>query len=250
MPTVPSQRVALVTGGALGIGRAVAERLAADGLAVAIGHHSHPADDCLEAIAAGGGTGTAVELDVTDATSVNAAIVRVLEAFGRLDVLVNNAGGLLARVPIGEMTDDHWDRVLSLNLTGAFRATRAAIPHFAAGGRIVNVSSLAAEHGGGPGASAYAAAKAGLIGFTRATAKELGPRGITVNAIAPGFIEGTPFHTTFSTSEAQAAMAAGAALGRAGGPAEVAALVAYLASPDAAFVTGTVIDINGGSYFT
>jgi 3-oxoacyl-[acyl-carrier protein] reductase len=248
--TDPRARVALVTGGALGIGRAVAERLAADGLVVAVGHHNHPADDTVDRVADAGGSAIAVELDVTDSASVDAAMATVMAACGRLDILVNNAGGLLARVPIADMTDEHWERVLSLNLGGAFRTTRAAIPHLAPGGRIVNVSSLAAEHGGGPGASAYAAAKAGLIGFTRATAKELGPRGITVNAIAPGFIDGTPFHATFSTPEAQQAMITGAAVGRAGDPGDVANLVAYLASPEAGFVTGTVIDINGGTYFT
>ena len=163
---------------------------------------------------------------------------------------MNNAGGLLARVAIAEMTDEHWHRVLELNLSGAFYCTRAAAAHLGPGGRIVNLSSLAAENGGGPGATAYAAAKAGLVGFTRAAAKELGGRGITVNAIAPGFIDETPFHATFSSADAQQAMIAQAAVGRAGSPADVAALVSYLASPEAGFVTGTVIDVNGGSYYT
>ena len=163
---------------------------------------------------------------------------------------MNNAGGLVARVRIDEMSDDHWDRVLALNLSSAFYCTRAAAPHLGPGGRIVNVSSQAGQGGGGPGASAYAAAKAGLIGFTRASAKELGGRGITVNAIAPGFIGDTPFHATFSTPEAQQAMAAQAALGRAGVPDDVAAVVAFLASPGSGYITGTVSDVNGGSYFT
>jgi 3-oxoacyl-[acyl-carrier protein] reductase len=140
--------------------------------------------------------------------------------------------------------------VLALNLTSVFYCTRAAAAHMVEGGRIVNLSSQAAQGGGGPGASAYAAAKAGLIGFTRAMAKELGPRGITVNAIAPGFIDDTPFHATFSTPEAQASMVAAAAVGRAGTPADVAAAVAYLVSPEAGFVSGAVLDLNGASYFT
>ena len=244
------RRVALVTGGALGIGRAIALRLAADGAAVVIGYHSHPPDDAVAEIVAHGGEAIALEIDVTDRQGVDAAVAAVVERLGRLDILVNNAGGLLARVRIEDMTDEHWDQVLALNLTGAFYCTRAAARHLGRGGRIVNVSSQAAQNGGGPGASAYAAAKAGLIGFTRATAKELGGRGITVNAVAPGFIGDTPFHATFTSPDAQLAMVAQAALGRAGEPVDVAAVVSFLASPDSGYMTGTVSDVNGGSSFT
>lgn len=244
------RRVALVTGGAVGIGRAIALRLAADGAAVAIGYHAHPADDVVAEIHAQGGEALGVELDVTDRRKVDAAVAEVVAHFGRLDILVNNAGGLLARVTIDEMSDEHWNRVLELNLTSAFYCTRAAAPHLGRGGRIVNVASNAAQNGGGPGASAYAAAKAGLIGFTRASARELGGKGVTVNAVAPGFIGGTPFHAAFSSPDAQRAMVAQAAAGRAGEPADVAGVVAYLASPAAGFMTGTVSDVNGGSYFT
>jgi len=244
------RRVALVTGGAAGLGRAIAVRLAADGAAVAIGYHEHPADEAVAEIEAHGGEAFALPLDVTDRRRVDEVVADVVARFGRLDILVNNAGGLLARVAIEAMSDDHWHRILELNLTGAFYCTRAVAPHLGRGGRIVNVSSLAAQSGGGPGATAYAAAKAGLIGFTRAAAKELGGRGVTVNAITPGFIGDTAFHTTFSSPEAQRAMVAQTALGRAGEPADVAALVAYLASPDSGYLTGTVSDINGGSYFT
>lgn len=244
------RRVALVTGGALGLGRAIALRLAADGAAVAVGYHSYPADEAVAEIEAQGGEAVAVPLDVTDRQWVDQAVADLIARFGRLDILVNNAGGLLARLTIDEMSDDHWHQVLELNLTSAFYCTRAAAPHLGRGGRIVNVSSLAGQNGGGPGASAYAAAKAGLLGFTRASAKELGGKGVTVNAIAPGFIGDTPFHATFSSPELQRAMVAQAAIGRAGQPADVAAIVAYLVSPAAGFMTGTVSDINGGSYFT
>jgi len=243
-------RVALVTGGAIGIGRAICLRLAVDGASVAIGYHSHPADATMAEINDLGGVALAVSMDVTDHESVARAVGEVVERLGGLDILVNNAGGLLARVPIAEMSSAHWDAVVALNLTSAFSCIRAAIPHLGEDGRIINISSLAAENGGGQGAAAYAAAKAGMIGLTRAAAKELGPRGVTVNAITPGFITDTPFHETFSTTEAQRAMVAQAAVGRAGEPADVAAAVAYLASRDAGFMTGVVVDLNGGSYFT
>lgn len=243
-------RIALVTGGALGLGRAIALRLAADGVAVAVGYHSHPPDEVLAEVRAAGGRAIGVRLDVTDRRRVDEAVDEVVAELGGLDILVNNAGGLLARVPIDGMPDDHWDRIIALNLTGVFACTRAALRHLRPGGRIVNVSSLAAQNGGGPGAAAYAAAKAGVIGLTRATAKEAGAGGVTVNAIAPGFIDETPFHATFSSPDAQRAMVAQSAVGRAGTPADIAALVAYLASPESGFVTGTVTDINGGSYYS
>jgi 3-oxoacyl-[acyl-carrier protein] reductase len=243
-------RVALVTGGAVGLGRSFASRLASAGAAVVVGYHSVSADEAVAEITADGGVAVGMRMDVTDRREVDDAIQQVLERFGRIDTLVNNAGGLVARVTVAEMSDDHWRTVLDLNLTSAFYCTRAVAPHLGVGGRIINVSSLAAENGGGPGAAAYAAAKAGLIGLTRACAKELGGRGITVNAISPGFIGDTPFHAQFSTIESQQSMISQAAVGRAGVPGDVSAMVAYLASADAGFVTGAVFDINGGSYFT
>lgn len=247
---VQNQRVAVVTGGAVGIGRAICARLAADGVAVAIGYHSHTPDGALEEIEALGGIAIGVPLDVTDRQAVADGIGAVVNRLGSLDILVNNAGGLVARRDLREMTDDHWDTVIALNLTSTFACTRAAAALMTGGGRIINVSSLAAQNGGGQGAAAYAAAKAGVIGLTRAAAKELGARGITVNAITPGFIGGTPFHDTFSTPEAQQAMVTQAAVARAGDPSDMAALVSYLASAEAGFINGVVIDANGGSYFT
>jgi len=245
-----SGRVALVTGGAVGLGRSIASRLAAAGAAVVVGYHSESADAAVAEIAASGGVAVGIRMDVTDPPQIEDAVQDILERFGRIDTLVNNAGGLVARVTVGEMSDDHWRTVIDLNLTSAFYCTRAVAPHLGAGGRIINISSLAAENGGGPGGAAYAAAKAGMIGLTRACAKELGGRGITVNAVAPGFIGDTPFHAKFSTIESQRSMIEQAAARRAGTPDDVSAMVAYLASADAGFVTGAVFDINGGSYFT
>lgn len=241
--------VALVTGGAVGIGRAISLRLARDGFAVAIAYHSRPADSVVDEIVSAGGTAIGVAVDVTSSSQIEAVVGTVVAQLGRLDVLVNNAGGLVARVPLGAMSDEHWRDVIDLNLTSVFACTRAAIPHLGEGGRIINISSLAALNGGGAGAGAYAAAKAGVIGLTYATAKEVGPSGVTVNAITPGYISDTPFHETFSSAEAQDAMVGATAVGRAGVPDDVAGVVSYLASADAGFVTGTVTDLNGGSYF-
>jgi len=243
------RRVALVTGGAIGIGRAIVHRLAADGIAVAVGHHRAPAD-VVDEVRAAGGVAAPVAVDVTDPAAVEAAFATTVAELGRVDIVINNAGGLLARVPIETMSDAHWEAVVTLNLTSVFTCTRAALAHLGPGGRIVNIVSLAAQDGGGAGSSAYAAAKAGVVGFTRASAKELGGRGITVNAIAPGFIDETPFHATFSTAAARAAAVQRTVVGRAGTPADIADAVAWLVAPGSGFVTGTVIDLNGGAHFT
>jgi 3-oxoacyl-[acyl-carrier protein] reductase len=243
-------KVALVTGAGVGIGRDAAEKLAQDGFDVAITYLSHPADEVVAAIEAAGRRALALQVDGKDSSAVNRTVATVVEQLGGIDVLVNNVGGLVARHSIAEMTDEHWHAVIDVNLSSAFYFTRAVAPHLSEGGRIINIGSLAGENGGSAGAGAYAASKAGLAGFTRASAKEFGPSGITVNAIAPGFIDDTPFHATFSTAEAQKAMVDSTAVQRRGIPADVSAVVRFLASPDAGFVTGAVIDLNGGSYFS
>jgi 3-oxoacyl-[acyl-carrier protein] reductase len=243
-------RVALVTGAGVGIGRDAAERLADNGFDVAVTYLTHEADELVAAIEARGRRAIALKVDGTDSAAVTAAVDEVVERLGGLDVLVNNVGGLIGRHAIAEMTDEHWHAVIDVNLSSAFYFTRAAARHLADGGRIINIGSLAGENGGSAGAAAYAASKAGLAGFTRGAAKEFGARDITVNAIAPGFIDDTPFHATFSTAEAQQAMVDATAVGRRGVPADVSAVVEFLASPGAGFVTGAVIDLNGGSYFS
>ena len=147
------------------------------------------------------------------------------------------------------MSYGHWDHVLELNLTSVFSCTRVALPYIPEGGRIVNISSLAAHNGGGQGSAAYSAAKAGVNGFTRSLAKELGPRRITVNAISPGLILDTPFHQTFTPEADQQLAIKATPLGRAGKPSDVAGAVLFLVSESGSFCTGVVIDLNGGTYF-
>jgi 3-oxoacyl-[acyl-carrier protein] reductase len=242
--------VALVTGGAVGIGRDIAVRLAEDGADVALTYLSHAPDEALAEIRALGRRAHAIEVDATDTEAVSTAVDEVVGHLGPVGVLVNNAGGLVGRTPLADMSTVHWHRVLDVNLSSAFYFLRAAAPQMPAGGRIVNIGSLAGDNGGSAGAAAYAAAKAGLAGLTRAAAKEFAPAGITVNAVAPGFIDQTPFHSTFSTATAVDAMTKSTAVGRPGLPSEVAHTVSFLASPGAGFITGAVLDINGGTYFT
>lgn len=241
---------ALVTGGNIGIGRAIAIALAERGADVAITYLSHSGEETVEAIRNHGRNGVALKLDATSSAEVDSVVAQAADALGGLDILVNNAGGLVGRVLISEMSDEHWQKVLSLNLSSTFYCSRAAVRYMKDGwGRIVNISSLAGINGGGNGSTAYAASKAGMHAFTIGLAKELAPRGITVNAVAPGFIVDTPFHETFSPPEAQQASIAATALKRAGTPADVAGAVLYLASDLASFVTGDVLDVNGGQWF-
>ncbi len=242
-------QTALITGGAVGIGRAVALALARAGAAIAITHHSHDATSLIDEIVAGGGTAHDFALDATSSSAVDSVVDRAAAALGgRITCLINNSGGLVARVPVSEMSDQHWHQVIDLNLASAFYCTRAVLRHMPAGGRVINISSLAGRTGGGQGAVAYATAKAGLDGFTRATAKELAPRGILVNSIAPGFIADTPFHATFTPVEAQDATVRSLPVGRPGLPDDVAGAALYLLSPISSFCTGITLDLSGGSF--
>lgn len=245
-------KVALVTGGARDIGRAVSVRLAELGAGVAVNYFDNPeqAEETVSSIIARGGKAVAIQGDVTNHSSVDHLVAKSCEAFGpAIHILVNVAGGLVARKTISEMDQKFWNELLTLNLTSVFTVTKAVLPFMPDGGAIVNFSSQAARDGGGPGAVAYATAKGGVMTLTRGLAKELGGRRIRVNAVAPGMIN-TTFHDTFTKPEVRQRVAAMTPLGREGEAAEVAALVGFLVSGDSSFVNGATIDINGGILFS
>jgi len=244
VPLAVSGQVALVTGASRGIGRAIALALAAKGFRV-VGTATTEAGAAAigEALAAHDGC-RGIVLDVTAGDAAGAAIDAVVRDSGALHVLVNNAG--ITRDTLSmRMKDDDWDAVLATNLTAVFRASRAALRPMMKQryGRIVNITSVVGASGN-PGQSNYAAAKAGVAGMTRSLAREVGSRGITVNCVAPGFIE---TDMTRSLTEAQsAALLAQIPLGRLGQASEVAQAVAFLASPEASYITGTELHVNGG----
>ncbi|MEP9400533.1 glucose 1-dehydrogenase [Sphingomonas sp. VNH70] len=245
-------KVAIVTGGGRDIGKSISERLAREGARVVINYRSDAAtaQATADAITAAGGTALLHRADVTNPDDVAAMVAATTAAFGgRIDYLVNCAGGMVARRTLAEMDAAFFDQVMALNVRSAFLVTKAVLPHLGRGSAIVNLSSLAARDGGGPGATVYAAAKGALTTLTRGWAKELGPQGIRVNALCPGLI-GTSFHDVFSKPEGRAAVAGNTPLRREGHPDEVAATVAYLLSEDAAFLAGVNLDINGGLFFS
>ena len=242
---------AIVTGASTGIGRAIAIALARAGADVAIhyGSSRKEADETARAVESHGRRAVLVQADFRDPTAAGKAVEAAVHALGApIDILVNNAGSLVGRSAVEEMDAELWQEVIALNLSSVFFATKAALPYLGDGARIVNVSSVAARHGGGPGAFAYAAAKGGVMTLTRGLAKELASRNIRVNAIAPGVIE-TPFHDKFSTPEQLETFRKGIPLGRLGTSEECAGAVLYLVSPLATYVTGQSIDINGGQWF-
>lgn len=244
-------KTAIVTGGGRDIGRACALRLAASGAAVAINYHSSAegADSAVTEITAAGGKSFAQKGDMTSDDSVADLVARTVSELGdRIDIVVHVTGGLVARKKIPEMDMDHWNHVMDLNATSFLRIVKAALPHMTEGGAIVGLASQAGRDGGGPGAIAYGAAKGAMMTMTRGMAKELGPD-IRVNSVCPGMID-TDFHNVFTKPEVRAHVASITPLKREGAPEDVANLVAYLASDQAAFITGANVDINGGTLFS
>lgn len=240
--------VALVTGASRGIGRAIAIALAEQGGKVIINCLKSVAlaDEAVRQVQAEGGTAQVLPFDVTDAAQVRGAVTEIVDQHGRLDILVNNAG-LSVDALLARLKDADWARVLATNLTGVFHCAKAVLRPMlrARYGRIVNVTSVVAEMGNA-GQTAYGAAKAGVGGMTRSLAREVSGRGVTVNGVAPGFIE------TEMTADLPEAVRQGylplIPVGRMGTVREVAALVAFLCSPDAGYITGQVIGVNGGLY--
>jgi 3-oxoacyl-[acyl-carrier protein] reductase len=244
-------KVALVTGASSGIGRATAEALAASGARVAINFHRNEAgaEAARGEIVSGGGSAIVVQADVTRANEVASLVDRTVTEFGPIDVLVNNAGSLIERLRILELTEERWDEVIDLNLKSAFLCSKAVAASMMERktGAIINLSSIAGRNGGALGSIHYSAAKGGMITFTKGLAKEMAPFGVRVNAVSPGVID-TPYHEEFSSPEMMKTYAGMIPLGRVGTPAEVAKVICFLASDAASYLVGETIEINGGMF--
>lgn len=237
-------KVALITGGSRGIGAAIAKRLAADGAAVAITYTSAPqkAEEVARSIESAGGRALAVRADSGDVNAVKGAIAETVRTFECLDILVNNAG-IVAVAPFDQFSLDDFDRLVAVNVRGVFVAAQEASRHMTAGGRIINIGSVNADRIPFVGGSVYAMTKAAVAGLTRGLARDLGPRGITVNNVQPGPVDTDMNPATGPFAESLKGFLALPRYGHAG---EIAGLVAYLAGPEAGFVTGASLTIDGG----
>lgn len=246
---VLKDRIVLVTGASSGIGRAIAEAMGSAGAQVAVNyfHNQAGAASVANTITKKGGEALTVKGDVTKTVEVSAMVKKVRDHWGRIDVLVNNAGDALGRFTLKDMTEEFWDRVMNLNLKSVFLCVKAVWEEMAERkeGCIINVTSVAGRNGGSLGVAAYASAKGGLSTYTKSLAKELAPYGVRVNALSPGVIA-TPFHDRLTPPEIFKNLAAGIPLGRVGRPEDVADVAVFLASKAARYVTGETIEVNGG----
>ena len=238
-------KIALVTGGSRSIGAAIVKRLAADGAKVAFTYVGSPqqAEETASAVQNAGGTALPILADSGDASAVRAAIAQVVATYGALDILVNNAGIALGGGPVDQIGFDDYQRMLAVNVTGVFVATQEAVRHMGQGGRIVHIGSSMTRYANFPGASLYTLTKGAVTGFNRSLARDLGPRGITVNNVQPG-----PVNTDMNPADGPMAgdMHGLMALDRHAHPDEIAGMVAYLAGPESGMVTGASLLIDGG----
>ncbi|EPR70040.1 Acetoin(diacetyl) reductase [Winogradskyella psychrotolerans RS-3] len=242
----------LITAGAQGIGEAITKHFIDSGSNVAI-HYFSSADTANQLVAYAHSKGVkaiAISGDLTKESDANAMVKKTVEILGSLDILINNAGSLVARKMLNEMETEFWHKVMDINLTSMMFVTRAAAPYLAKqdNSSIVNLASLAGRKGGHPGSLVYSTSKGAILTFTRALSTELGAQGTRVNAVAPGLILGTSFHNTHTTKESAAATTAGIPIQRAGNADDVARAVLFLASEYDGFITGATLDINGGVY--
>jgi 3-oxoacyl-[acyl-carrier protein] reductase len=246
-------KIAVVTGGARDIGRATSLELARNGADVVVNYFGSEAQamTTVKEIAALGRRAIAVRADVTRKADIDDLTAQALRfGNGRIDVLVNNAGGLVKRVLLGELTEALLDEVMRLNFTSVVLTCQAIIPHMVkqGGGRVINVSSIAGHNGGAPTQPHYSPAKAAVSNLARTLTKEFAGKGVTINSVAPGVIDNT-FHELHTPKDVFANLVKGIPMGRAGTNQDVAGVIAFLASPAAAYITGEVIHVNGGLYF-
>ena len=242
----------LITAGAQGIGEAITRHFIDSGANVAIHYFSSAdtANNLVEYASTKGVKAVAIACDLTQESDANDLVDKTVAAFGGLDILINNAGSLVARKLLNEMETEFWHRVMDINMTSMMFVSRAAAPHLGKNDNssIVNLASLAGRKGGHPGSLVYSTSKGAILTFTRALSTELGSQGTRVNAVAPGLILGTSFHNTHTTKESAAKTTAGIPILRAGNADDVARAVIYLASEYDGFITGATLDINGGVY--
>jgi 3-oxoacyl-[acyl-carrier protein] reductase len=245
-------KVAIVTGGSRDIGREISLKLAKEGAKVVVNYFNSEKDaqETKRLIEQEKGECILVRADITKWKEVENLICEGLRTYGKnIDILVNNAGGLVGRKTIDELDEEWYDMVMDLNMKSTFFSTKAAVQYMKPGASIINITSQAARDGGGGGASIYATSKGAVMTFTRSISKELGPKGIRVNAVSPGMIA-TSFHDKFTKPEVRTMVSNGTPLRRQGEAQEVANVVAFLASDESSYLTGTNIDINGGNYFS